>query len=66
MFINYIFLLSIVKISSSTWLACVDYIEKNGEYWNPNLCRGYPRDGSTMTPKNEFGVDKGLILNINN
>ena len=26
-----------------SWIACADYLEMNGDYWDENKCRGYPR-----------------------
>ena len=44
---------------SHSWLACTDYTEKNGAYWDPNKCRGFPRDAQRYADKNSFGQDRG-------
>ena len=41
------------------WLACTDYTEKNGDYWDPAKCRGFPRDAPTYANKESFGKDVG-------
>jgi len=43
-----------------SWLACVDYTEKNGAYWDPNKCRGFARDSASFSDKNSFGQDRGF------
>ena len=50
-----------VQIASChSWIACTDYLEQNGDYWNPALCRAFARHGSRFTPRNgQFGEDKG-------
>ncbi|XP_039251287.2 uncharacterized protein LOC120328812 [Styela clava] len=43
-----------------SWVVCTDYIEKNGLFYNPNKCRGYPRAANRFLPKNkEFGSETG-------
>ena len=44
-----------------SWLACVDYTEKNGAYWDPNKCRGFARDSASFSDKNSFGQDRGIL-----
>lgn len=44
---------------SHSWIACSDYTEKNGADWDPDKCRGFPRDGHRYTQKNSFGQDTG-------
>ena len=47
-------------VSSHSWIACTDYLEQNGEYWDPALCRGFPRHAARFTPRSgQFGADKG-------
>ena len=53
------FILLIFKVSSHSWLSCVDYTEKNGENWNPDKCRGFARDSQIYARKDSFGVDRG-------
>jgi len=48
------------KASSHSWLACVDYTEKNGAIWNPEKCRGFARDSQMYARKDSFGVDRGF------
>jgi len=48
------------KTKGHSWLACVDYTEKNGVYWNPNKCRGFARDSASYSDKNSFGQDRGF------
>ena len=49
----------LVEVYSHSWLACVDYTEKNGNYWDPAKCRGFPRDSARYAPKDSFGLDRG-------
>lgn len=55
-----ILMIVIAKVSSHSWLACVDYTEKNGAHWDPAKCRGFPRDASRYAQKNSFGMDRGF------
>ncbi len=62
----YLILLSILMpmISSHSWITCTDYMEENGEYWNSDLCRSFPRHGHIYTPRSgTFGLDKGYDYN---
>jgi len=57
--------LLIGQIAAHSWIACTDYLEKNGDYWDASSCRAFARHGWQYTNKNEaFGTDKGY--NINN
>nr|XP_002127986.1 uncharacterized protein LOC100175308 [Ciona intestinalis] len=47
-------------VQSHSWIACSDYTEKNGGNWDPNRCRGFPRDSRNYAPKNSFGLDRGF------
>ena len=51
--------LSLLLISSVTphsWIACTDYGEKNGRYYDVEKCRAWPRRGWDLVPKTEpFG-----------
>ncbi|CAH1783782.1 unnamed protein product, partial [Owenia fusiformis] len=45
---------------SHSWVNCVDYLEKNGEDYEHDLCRAYPREGERYVPKTgQFGRDTG-------
>ena len=52
----------IFETSGHSWIACSDYTEKNGRYWDPKKCRGYARDSSKYSPHNSFGLDLGITL----
>nr|XP_039251213.1 uncharacterized protein LOC120328750 [Styela clava] len=44
-----------------SWLACTDYAEKNGRYYDDDLCRGYARSANELAPRGgTFGLDKGF------
>ena len=46
------------RTSGHSWIACTDYLEDNGEDWNPDLCRAFPRHGHRYTPRTgTFGQD---------
>ena len=60
--ITFVALVLIPSTLSHSWLACTDYTEKNGAYWDPNKCRGFPRDAQRYADKNSFGQDRGNIF----
>ncbi|XP_039251212.2 uncharacterized protein LOC120328749 [Styela clava] len=44
-----------------SWLACTDYAEKNGRYYDHDLCRGYARSALRLAPRGgTFGGDTGF------
>lgn len=43
-----------------SWLACVDYTEKNGAIWDPEKCRGFARNSGNYAQKESFGQDRGF------
>jgi len=46
-----------------SWIACTDYVQKNAGGWDPNLCRGFPRNAEVRCPKTGvFGLDRGKSL----
>lgn len=47
-------------VLSHSWLACVDYTEKNGGDWYPEKCRGFARGSSAYAQKTSFGMDRGF------
>jgi hypothetical protein len=50
----------IPAISAHSWLACTDYGEKNGMYYDHDKCRGWPRLASQYAPiGGTFGGDSG-------
>lgn len=51
-----------LKVCSSSWLACSDYTEKNGGVWDPQKCRGFPRNAATYAQKSKFGINLGTRL----
>jgi len=51
---------TIGQVVSHSWLACVDYTEKNGAVWDADKCRGFARDSYHYAKKNEFGNDRGF------
>ena len=58
-------LFSLFGNSLGKWLACTDYTEKNGDYWDPDKCRGFPRDASKFARKESFGEDVGEYIEKN-
>ena len=53
------------QAAAHSWIACTDYLEKNGDYWDAGSCRAFARHGWQYTPRDEaFGTDRGY--NINN
>ena len=48
------------QTSGHSWIACADYTEKNGRNWDPQKCRGFPRDSENFAQKGSFGSDRGL------
>lgn len=60
-----ILLLSACFISTQahSWLACVDYTEKNAGTYDDARCRGYARNAKTHAPNGgEFGQDRGALF----
>ena len=57
----FVLILQFFKVSSHSWLACVDYTEKNGAIWNPEKCRGFARDSQIYARKDSFGFDRGEL-----
>lgn len=60
-------LCSCVYLSNGhSWIACTDYVEKNGDMFNHDKCRGYPRAANKKLRKNivDFGEDSGKLLEI--
>nr|XP_004225509.2 uncharacterized protein LOC101242977 [Ciona intestinalis] len=62
-----VFLASFISHATShSWLACTDYTEKNGGTWNPNFCRGFPRNAEIKAPRDgTFGLDTGYDYSPN-
>jgi len=56
----FLLLCFIAQVRSHSWLACVDYTEKNGAHWDSSKCRGFPRDASKYAQKDSFGMDRGF------
>ena len=54
----------IYTVAGHSWLACTDYAEKNGADWDPEKCRGFPRDAPRYARKNSFGVDTGKDISM--
>ena len=52
------------ETSGHSWIACADYTEKNGRYWDPDKCRGFARDSERFARKSSFGTDAGNFLLI--
>ena len=58
--ITFLLLVYVINyVTPHSWIACSDYAEKNGAYWDAKKCRGYPRDASRFAQKNSFGQDRG-------
>ena len=56
--------LCIQSVSSHSWIVCTDYLEQNGNYWDPTLCRAFPRHAAQYTPRSgQFGKDEGYDIN---
>ena len=50
-------------IIAHSWLACTDYLEENGEYWDVSKCRAFPRHAHQFAPKTlTFGHDTGYNI----
>jgi len=58
--ITFFVLVSTPYTLSHSWLACTDYTEKNGAYWDADKCRGFPRDAQLYSKKDSFGMDRGF------
>ena len=59
----HLLVLCIQTVSSHSWIACTDYLEQNGHYWDPALCRAFPRHAARYTPRSgQFGADKGYDI----
>ena len=44
-------------VHSHSWIACTDYGEKNGRYYDVDKCRAWPRRAWDLVPKTEeFGL----------
>ena len=51
----------ISSVAAHSWLACVDYGEKNARYYDHAKCRGWPRAASRYAPiGGVFGGDTGF------
>ncbi|CAH1229653.1 Hypp247 [Branchiostoma lanceolatum] len=37
--------------AAHSWITCTDYLEMNGDYWDHELCRAFPRSASRMVPR---------------
>ncbi|XP_076805501.1 uncharacterized protein LOC143449269 [Clavelina lepadiformis] len=59
-FVILLILSFIALVAPHSWIACSDYCEKNGADWDPNCCRGFPRDAQTYAQKDKFGLDRGF------
>ncbi|KAI9021130.1 hypothetical protein DFJ74DRAFT_671979 [Hyaloraphidium curvatum] len=47
-------------VESHSWVACTDYAERNGYYWNATKCRGYPRGAAGNVFNVAFGQNVGF------
>lgn len=49
------------SVTPHSWLACVDYTEKNAKEYDHARCRGYARNARTLAPNGgKFGQDRGV------
>merc|ERR1711953_1357377 len=50
----------ISSVAAHSWIACVDYAEKNAAYYDHSKCRGWPRNAGRYAPiGGVFGGDTG-------
>ncbi|CBY24786.1 unnamed protein product [Oikopleura dioica] len=48
-------------VAAHSWIACTDYLEKNGRYYDHDLCRAWPRDAHNYAAiGGTFGGDRGF------
>jgi len=53
-------LVLVAMVNGHSWIACTDYQEENGAYWDKELCRAYPRYAEKYANKDSFGNDRGF------
>ncbi|CAH1782946.1 unnamed protein product [Owenia fusiformis] len=63
--LKYVLLISYVSaVMCHSWLTCTDYLEENGEYWNKNICRAWPRHAHRFAHRDgQHGSDTGFDVN---
>ena len=48
-------------VQCHSWLACTDYLEENGVFWDQGKCRAFARHSETWCPRDAlFGLDFGF------